>query len=197
MLFLSAVMIRLLSNMVGMLYVKAEILLQGNENLLNESSEGIAIIDKQNGMVLFGNKVARAFNIREKSEFRMSLFENQGLQFDLDSKLFTPLNTNVLNQEFQSALSLSDYLKNENNFISINEIIQQQLDDSMPNKKRIYKRISNQDIGNDPSNGEASTIRQVNEKFFAIKIRQQRYLGKSAIVIFMSDKTKKMKAKIE
>ena len=96
--FFSAVMIRLFYNMVGMLYVKAEILLKGNENLLNESSEGIAIIDKQSGMVLFRNKVARAFNIQEKSEFRMSFFENQGLQFDLDSKLFTPLNTNVLHQ---------------------------------------------------------------------------------------------------
>ena len=175
---ISAGMIRVFYNMVGMLYVKAEILLQGNENLLNDCSEGIAIIDKQNGMVLFGNKVARAFNIREKSEFRMSLFENQGLQFDLDSKLFTPLNTNVLNQEFLSALTLSDYLKNENNFTSINEIIQQQLGDSMPNKKRIYKQISNQDIASDPYNLEASSIRQVDEKFFAIKIRQQRYLGK-------------------
>ena len=77
--FAVAVIIRMMCNMVGMLYVKAEILLKGNENLLNESSEGIVIIDKQNGVVLFGNKVARAFNIQEKSEFRMSLFENHGL----------------------------------------------------------------------------------------------------------------------
>ena len=48
--FLSAVTSKMLINMIGMLYVKAEILLKGNENLLNESSEGIVIIEKQNGM---------------------------------------------------------------------------------------------------------------------------------------------------
>ena len=34
------------------------------------------------------------------------------------------------------------------------------------------------------------------DRFFAIKIRQQKYLGKSATVIFLSDATKKINAKI-
>ena len=64
----------------------------------------------------------------------MSLTENHHeMEFNLDSKLFTPLNTNVLNQDFQSAIKLSEYLKNENKYISINEIIQQQLEDGRPN----------------------------------------------------------------
>ena len=35
--FFNAVMIMIMRNLVGMLYVKAEILLRGNENLLNET----------------------------------------------------------------------------------------------------------------------------------------------------------------
>ena len=65
--FISAVFINIVRNLIGMLYVEVHILLAGNENLLNESSEGIVIIDSQNGMVLFGNQTARAFKIREKS----------------------------------------------------------------------------------------------------------------------------------
>ena len=64
--FFNAVMIMIMRNLVGMLYVKAEILLRGNENLLNESSEGIVIIEESNGVVLFGNHAARTFKIREK-----------------------------------------------------------------------------------------------------------------------------------
>ena len=41
---------------------------------------------------------------------------------------------------------------------------------------------------------EASRKDNADERFFAIKIRQQRYLGKSAIVIFIRDKTKKIKS---
>ena len=128
-------------------------------------------------MVLFGNKTARAFKIREKSQFRMSLTENhQEMEFDLDSKLFTPLNVNVLNQDFQSASKLSEYLKNENNYISINEIIHQQLEeDDRPHWKSIYKQMSIQQdaAANDPPcHAEASTSPLANEKFFAIKIRQ-------------------------
>ena len=41
---------------------------------------------------------------------------------------------------------------------------------------------------------EASRRDQADERYFAIKIRQQRYLGKSAIVIFIRDKTKKIKS---
>ena len=87
-------------NLVGMLYVKAEILMRGNENLLNESSEGIVIIEEKNGVVLFGNQVARTFKIRENSQFRMSFFEDLKMEFDLNSKLFTPLDVNVLNEDF-------------------------------------------------------------------------------------------------
>ena len=62
--FLAAVFINMVRNLIGMLYVEAEILLAGNESLLNESSEGIVIIEKQTGMVLFGNNTARAFKIQ-------------------------------------------------------------------------------------------------------------------------------------
>ena len=39
-------------------------------------------------MVLFVNKAAQSLNIREKSEFSMSLVENFDLKFNLESKIF-------------------------------------------------------------------------------------------------------------
>ena len=41
-----------------------------------------------------------------------------------------------------------------------------------------------------------SVIEDLDNRFFAIKVKQQRYQGKQAIVIFMSDATKKVKTRI-
>ena len=59
-------MINLGANMLGLLFVNKEILQKGNENLLNESSEGIIIIDQENEMLLFVNTAAKALNLRAK-----------------------------------------------------------------------------------------------------------------------------------
>ena len=64
--FFNLFMINLGANMLGLLFVNKEILQKGNENLLNESSEGIIIIDQENEMLLFVNTVARALNLRAK-----------------------------------------------------------------------------------------------------------------------------------
>ena len=54
-------------NLLGLLYVEAEILRRGNKELLDEMREGIIIMNKESGMVLFVNKAARAQKIREKA----------------------------------------------------------------------------------------------------------------------------------
>lgn len=37
---------------------------------------------------------------------------------------------------------------------------------------------------------------ELENRFFAIKVKQQNYFGKPAIAVYMNDTTKKMKAKI-
>ena len=61
--FFNLFMIHVSTNLVGLLYVEAEILRSGNDKLLNEMSEGVIIMDQDNGMVLFVNNSAKSFNI--------------------------------------------------------------------------------------------------------------------------------------
>ena len=70
--FFNFFMINIATNLLGLLFVKAEILRGGNVNLLNEMREGIIIMDQETGVVLFVNKAAKALNIRESAEFSMS-----------------------------------------------------------------------------------------------------------------------------
>ena len=49
-------------NIVGLLFVKAEILRAGDEQLLNDLKEGVIIMDEDSGLVLFVNKAAKKFN---------------------------------------------------------------------------------------------------------------------------------------
>ena len=49
-------------NIVGLLFVKAEILRAGDEQLLNDLKEGVIIMDEESGLVLFVNKAAKKFN---------------------------------------------------------------------------------------------------------------------------------------
>jgi len=56
----------------GKLFVKAEILREGNEELLNNLKEGVFIIAEDSGIVLFLNEAAKKFNIRLNCNFSMS-----------------------------------------------------------------------------------------------------------------------------
>ena len=75
-------------NLLGLLYVEAEILRRGNKELLDEMREGIIIMNKESGMVLFVNKAARAQKIQEKAELSLRLLDDGNYMFDSNSKLF-------------------------------------------------------------------------------------------------------------
>ena len=45
-------------NLIGLLFVDAVILREGNEQLLNDLKEGVIIMDEATGLVLFVNKAA-------------------------------------------------------------------------------------------------------------------------------------------
>ena len=82
------------------------------------------------------------------------------------------------------------------NYISINEIIRLQIATDTTNNKFIYKQNPFSKASR-ASQADMETPRDLKrDRFFAIKISQQKYQGKSATVIFMHDATKKINAKI-
>jgi len=93
-------------NLLGLLYVEAEILRRGNKELLDEMREGIIIMNKESGMVLFVNKAARAQKIREKAEFSLSLMDDDNYMFDSNSKLFALVDVKTYERKSKDANGL-------------------------------------------------------------------------------------------
>ena len=86
-------------NYLGLLYVKAEILRKGNESILNDSKDGIIIMDQETDMVMFVNTAAKALNLRERShQFSINILteDNNELKVDMNSQLFALIDINSL-----------------------------------------------------------------------------------------------------
>ena len=60
--FLNLLAMHIVINVVGLLFVEAEILRAGDAQLLNDLKEGVIIMDQESGLVLFVNKAAKKFN---------------------------------------------------------------------------------------------------------------------------------------
>ena len=63
--FFNLLAMHIVINIVGLLFVKAEILRAGDEQLLNDLKEGVIIMDEESGLVLFVNKAAKKFNFKK------------------------------------------------------------------------------------------------------------------------------------
>ena len=61
MLTINLLVFHLIITKVGMIYVEAEILRTGNEELLNNLEEGVVILDNENEEILFVNSAAKQF----------------------------------------------------------------------------------------------------------------------------------------
>ena len=60
--FFNAVLVYLILSWAGKIYVQSELLRAGNEELLNNLTEGVFIMDEQSKSVLFHNKAASRMN---------------------------------------------------------------------------------------------------------------------------------------
>ena len=63
--FFNLITMHIVLNIVGMLFIEAEILRAGDEQLLNDLKEGVIIMDKESWLVLFVNKAAKKFNFNK------------------------------------------------------------------------------------------------------------------------------------
>jgi len=80
------------------------------------------------------------------------------------------------------------------------DIIKDQLERAEPNRKFVYKllnRSQQQQNSSTPSQKAGEPfLDELENRFFAIKVKKQTYMGKPAIAIYLSDTTKKIRAKI-
>lgn len=81
---------------VGMLYVEASILRNGNEKLLNDLKEAVIIIDQETGLVLFVNQAAKKFNIRKNKNLEVNFTKNTDEKiFDKKEELFAYVDMDI------------------------------------------------------------------------------------------------------
>ena len=67
--------IYLLISWIGELYVKCEVSRVNNELILDNLDDGLIIIEKSSGDLVFSNKQAKRFNIDQKQKFFNSFLE--------------------------------------------------------------------------------------------------------------------------
>ena len=78
----------------GMIYCEAEVLRDGNEQLLNNLEEGVMILEEDTPNILFLNQAAKKFQSRKKENsdfFEMSLLDEVG----------TDVATHILDQDLE------------------------------------------------------------------------------------------------
>ena len=75
---------------VGMIFIHAEILRAGNEQLLNELEEGVIILDTETKEVVFCNKAANRITFMDpNSESNESLLQNKRIRnHHMDLQIF-------------------------------------------------------------------------------------------------------------
>lgn len=83
---------------VGMIFVNAEILSTGNEQLLNNLEEGVMILDETTQEVIFINKAVKQLQKGETESLSMTNInetETSNLNLSKDGKLFAQIDTNL------------------------------------------------------------------------------------------------------
>ena len=128
---------------VGMLYVEASILRNGNEKLLNDLKEAVIIIDQETGLVLFVNHAAKRFNIRKNKNLEVNFSKNTDESiFDKKQELFAYVDMDIFrNTKLGDSQYVIDKIVNVSHYKSIEEIINFQSENAAPNQKFFYKLL--------------------------------------------------------
>ena len=123
---------------IGFTYIRAEISHSGNEQLLNDLNEGVLIIEEPSGMILFNNKAARHLNVTLNQSNSTAGGDKV---FDMSAKNFAPLSPGIFISTLQDKNSsrIIKLIREEREYISIDDIVEQQSKNGPSNVKKIYK----------------------------------------------------------
>lgn len=122
---------------VGMIFVEAEVLREGNEKLLDNLDEGVIITDETSQVVLFQNKTARAthtilppvgLNKSHMPSTNMKMEDDQGELIDLDYEGFAAIDMGIFQESVTDTINVVQKLSSANEFISIKNIVTENLD---------------------------------------------------------------------
>ena len=117
---------------------------------------------------------------------------------DYDQPLFALLDNKFFKLGPVDFIEKRNQLEALDNFQSFNQLIKYHIENAETSqKKKIYKLKSQDDNNNwrenQPSNRSNESMKSV---YFKIKVKQQTYLGKPALAIYLSDYTDKIKDKL-
>ena len=131
-------------------YVKTHIYEEENQQILDNLSEGIVIIDKKCGKVRLVNSAADLFEGQEGKELSASDCSKREIKFDKKSKTFAKIDCNLLNDDQVKVETILDSIHGNENYQSLEEVIEQLR--SCQNQKFIYKRLNkSQQLNNSQS----------------------------------------------
>lgn len=115
---------------IGMIFVEAEVLREGNEQLLNNLEEGVIIGHEDNTKILFMNEAAKRFQSRKQgnSDLENSMLTEENAAedtqiLDQELKMFAYLEPSILKQTSLDYEKTINSINGLENYISIKDII--------------------------------------------------------------------------
>ena len=134
--------IHLIITMVGMIFVNADILSLGNEQLLNNLEEGIMILDEDSQEVIFTNNALKQLQMAEDETLSMTNITVEGshqLNLSKDDKLFAQIDTSLFKITPIDSASVITRIQDLQDYASLEQIIADHASKGYPARKLIYK----------------------------------------------------------
>ena len=137
--------IHLIITKVGMIFIDAEILRTGNDQLLNELEEGVIILQDDTKEMIFSNSAANQISFVETSQTLGSQAQlpNQRLNnLHLDLKIFAQIDKNLFNQAIIDRDKVVESINAAEDYKTLYEVIQTHVDAISANRedeRKIYK----------------------------------------------------------
>ena len=182
---------------IGMIYIDAEVLREGNDATLNNLEEGVIILKTEDLKIQFQNKAA--------DKVKRKMFD-VGLPIDTDSDIFTEESAKIFAKIDDDLLKLKTIvdtneviikLKDSKDAMSFKQIITQAATNDFPEEKLTFKLLNQT---SDSQSGSITSQGEVNElpyRFLQMRIKKQNYLGSDAIALHIKDSTSKIRRKIK
>ena len=182
---------------VGLIFVETKILRNGNEQLLHGLKEGVIILDEEHGHIAFLNKAAKRFQINDRTLWRprhaLTFEDEENMpRFELSEEMrFVLVDVSNINSQVKISAVRNSKSVRDKSTRTLYEIVSSQLKDSIMDTKKIYRVL---DKGTADVVDTGASI--YDQQFVQIRVRQQNYLGKESIAIYILDATEKMHNKV-
>ena len=167
---------------VGMIFIDAEILRAGNDQLLNELEEGVIILQDDTKEMMFSNSAANQISFVEPAQHSGPQTQppNQRLNnLHLDLKIFAKIDKNLFNQTIIDRDKVVESINAAEDYKTLYEVIQTHVDAISANKedeRQIYK-IHNYNLDVDKSHHSLPEIDSTSKQILGNQESAQDSIG--------------------